>query len=863
MRKLKIFVSSPSDMAPERDKVKSVVSMLEPLANNLGITLALENFEAVAPGAGRPQQVISDALRPETWDVFIGILWHRFGQRAARKSSRAAAASGSGEEIKAALGAREQHGKPHVLIYRCTRPVPLDALDPEQFKRVQKLFGELEAVEGGRAFLYHTFDTAETFERLLLEHLRRVLLEYGEQGKGEPLDSRVVQAYAPSIPNNLPRRAPFFGREQEMGYVLRALSPEDRTWGVLIDGIGGIGKTALAIEAAYHCKERGLFDTFVFISAKQSLLTPGGIRQLSPPAHVLGDFLNETARVLGQPDIAKLTGDSKRRALLEALSPARALLIYDNLETLSKEEQEELADFLRTLPPGCKAITTSRRRGGEGAVWLRLEKLDWEAGRAIIESETTRDPRLANKLRLADETRLRELYDETKGSPLALMHTLGLLRVREELTLEGALALLRGSLDPDLQNFIFQEARRELTSNDQTALRALSFFVPSATFEAWVDVSGLSRSALETTVDRLSALSLVDVPPGEERFGLHPLTRNFVRDELLADADIAHETGMRFANYWVMYAARHGRGRANYKTFSLLEAEWPNLEGAAEWLWTTAGVSGGEIADANAAQLLNALADGLCGAGGPLFFAGRWDESLKLSARAYDAMRLMDTWESAGWRAYNVAWIHYYRDDIDGATRWADHCAEAWARAGSKREQAALMRLRGQVAMKRGDFAAAEQLFQESLKIRRELGSDDDMTPVLTALGQLEHRRKNYDATERYWLEALALDERTGNTEGVAVLFSSLVRLAVVRQRWEEAREWLDKALLVGSEVGRRDLIAHTQHSLALVYEAEGRPDLALPMAQEALIIREKLRLEEASRSTRKLIERLKKKIGE
>src|SRR5205085_12473493 len=136
-----------------------------------------------------------------------------------------------------------------------------------------------------------------------------------------------------------------------------------------------------------------------------------------------------------------------------------------------------------------------------------------------------RDPQLASKLRRAGAARWQELYDETKGSPLSLMHTLGLMRVRAALTFDGALELLRGNRDPDLQHFIFHEARQELTTNDQTALRALSFFVPSATFEAWMEVAALTRNALEMTIDRLSALSLVDVLASEDRYALHPLTR--------------------------------------------------------------------------------------------------------------------------------------------------------------------------------------------------------------------------------------------------------------------------------------------------------------------------------------------------
>src|SRR5205085_8793813 len=239
------------------------------------------------------------------------------------------------------------------------------------------------------------------------------------------------------------------------------------------------------------------------------------------------------------------------------------------------------------------------------------------------------------------------------------------MRVRAALTFNGALDLLRGNRDPDLQHFIFQEARQELTTNDQTALRALSFFAPSATFEAWMEVAALTRNALETTIDRLSALSLVDVLISEDRYALHPLTRNFVRDELLADAQIAHETGMRFAEYWVTYAERYGGdSKESYKTYDRLEAEWMNLNAVAEWLWQTAAIQGEVIGDKDAARRLNSLADALDQF---LLFSGRWEERVQLSARVYGAMGTLNEWSEAGWRAYRVAWIQLNRDNINEA----------------------------------------------------------------------------------------------------------------------------------------------------------------------------------------------------
>ncbi|HWS90669.1 MAG TPA: tetratricopeptide repeat protein [Pyrinomonadaceae bacterium] len=860
MQKLRIFAASPSDVATERAKVETAAAMLKPLADALGIVLDVVDWRAAVPDMGRPQQVIFDQLKPTEWDVFVGILWHRFGTPPGGQDEQARREylSGTEEEFKTAYRLWKEHGRPHLMMYRCTRPIPPDALDPEQFKRVKEFFAQFEAA-GEHPGLHQTFDTTEAFERLLLDNLQRLLLTYGEKLKGAPIEPQVVQALAPKIPNNLPRRAAFFGRHKDMEVVMRALSPEDRTWGVLIDGIGGIGKTSLAVEAAHRCKETGRFEAFVFVSAKQHALAPGGIREQTPAARTLDEFLNETARVLDQPGIPKLASDPKRRALLDALRERPTLLIYDNLETLTKEEQEALADFLRELPQGSKAVITSRRRGGEGSVWLRLGKLDWDAARQLIAAEAERDAALAAKLQRAGESGWQQLYDATGGSPLALSHTLGLMRVRAALSFDSALSMLRGNRDADLQNFIFQEARRELTTNDEAALRALSFFAPSATFEAWAEVAQLSRTELETTIDRLSALSLVDVLAGEERYALHPLTRSFVRDVLLADGQLARKAGANFVRYWIGYAEQYGGSDANYKTYSLVEVEWANLDATAELLWQMAGVEDESLADKEAAQLLNRLAVAVAK---PLFYMGQWDNIIRVRARAYEAASVLGDWRVTGWQAHHIAWLHYYRGETADAAQWADHSTDAWAHSGGKYEQAKAMRMQGLVSYMRKDYDAAERLFLGALAIWRDLKNDHDAATALNNLGMLAERRKLYDDAERYYREAFMLAEKGGFGEPQAYVSNNLGNLGLARKLWEQAREWFEKGLLVSREIGRQDSIAAALYGLARAHESAGRPELSLPLAEEALAITEKLWARNLP-ETRELVERLKKKIVE
>lgn len=831
LKKLRIFAASPSDVASERAKLETVVDLLKPLADYLGLTLQVLTWRDVVPDAGRPQQVIFDQLEPTEWDIFVGILWHRSGtpSNAINPQTSKPFVSGTEEEFVTTYNLWKQHGKPRIMMYRCTRLFPFD-VDPDQLKQVNDFFKLIQDPKSNYRLLSQNFDTIESFEKLLLDNLQKVLIEYGEDSK-TPITPEVKQVLAPKIPNNLPRRQAFFGRVSEIDKVMRTIGPE-QTWGIVIDGIGGIGKSAIAIEAAYRAQEAGLFEAFVFVTAKTNILDPSGIKELTPPARTLDEFLNETVRVLGQPGIEKLTGDEKRRALIDVLRSMRTLLVYDNLETLSKEEQEGIADFLRELPQGCKAIITSRRRGGEGAVWMRVEKLDWDAARGIIENEIKRDAGLANKLNRVGESRWQELFDETNGSPLALVHTLGLIRVRAALTFDSALQMLRGNRDADLQKFIFQEARKELTENDKAALGALSFFAPSATFESLMEVAELTRNALETTIDRLSALSLVDVLAGEERYALHSLTRAFVRDELLAETKVARETGMRFTRFWVNYAERYGGGSENYKTYDRLEVEWTNLDAAVNWLWGTTNE------DKEMAHFLIRLARSL---NQFLWFVGRWDQYLQLNVHTYEVARVIENWERAGRYAFEVSWIHYNCARTDNAASWAEKCAEAWARDGSKSEVATAIRMRGLIARQRKDYEQAERLFQDALATWRSLGSDIEIAAVLISLGELERERKNYDTAERYYREALEIYTRRDYKGGQAVCAGDLGELALDRNQLAQARQWFEQALALANEVGDIGNISQAQYGLARALEGEGQLREALLVAQGALKIEMRL----------------------
>ncbi len=843
LKKLRLFIASPSDMISERARLVVVVEDLKALAEHVGVTLDLLDWRQVIPDLGRAEQLILDQLQPDTWDIFIGILWHRFGTPPQKTDPETGKEylSGTEEEFRVAYRLWREHRRPRVMFYWCKRNPPFDDLDPIQLQRIKDFFAGF-AASADHPGLYQTFDSIETFERLVRKNLSDFLIQYSEQVNQRKVSQQEVHSFIPAVPVTLPRRAAFFGREKEMEKVQRALSPEERGWGVVIDGIGGIGKTAMAVEAAYRCKDQGLFDAFIFVSAKQRRLEPTGIKAETRVATTLDEFINETARAFGQPNIGKLASEHKIRTLFDVLQQTRALLIYDNLETLSKEEQEALSDWLRFLPQSCKAILTSRRRGGEGALWLRLEALDWETARAIIQYESDREGHLKETMLLAGEAHWRELHEETGGSPLALIWTLGLMRTRG-LSFDRALEMLRqgASMKSPLQKFIYKEARKELDVSDEAALNALSLFVPSATFEALMSVADLSRNALEIVLERLSSLSLVNRELGAERYSLHQLTRNFVRDDLMADPLIAYETNMRFVRYWVDYAKKYGGyDKESYKTFDRLEIEWTNLEVISRWLWETAEVKGDKVGNNEAARLLVELTSSLSFF---LSYSGRWDDFIRLSEQSYAAAYTSDTWRNAGWRAFDVAWIYYKRARIEEASNWLKKCVKSWELGGTKGDEASALRLGGLISQQNKEYDQAEEFLKKALAIRRDLGANREVAFALNSLGQLARERKQHEVAEQCYREALAIASGIDDKAAQSIIIGNLGELAIDRKEWIKALELFEQALPLAQKVGSLELIADAKFGIARVWHVEKRAehDLVRQFAQEALAIYEKL----------------------
>jgi len=329
--------------------------------------------------------------------------------------------------------------------------------------------------------------------------------------------------------STLPNQPYFFGRERELAIIADAISPESRTWGALIDGPGGIGKTALAIRAG-HLAPTSLFERKIFITAKVRELTPEGEKPLVDFSRDnYFSMLNELALELGEGGIPRLVPDERANPLRMAMAGKKTLIVFDNLETLSEDERTRLFQFLSRLPEGNKAIVTSRRRADVDARVIRLDRLSADEALQLMNELAKNYPRLARE----DEKSRRDLYQITNGNPLLIKWVCGQLGREGSAmhTLTEAYEFIRNApKGNDPLEYIFGDLLETFKPNETIVLAALTHFTRPAKLKWIADMTDLAEKAAETLLEDLADRSIL-IPSNEENeFFLPPLAAQFIRN---------------------------------------------------------------------------------------------------------------------------------------------------------------------------------------------------------------------------------------------------------------------------------------------------------------------------------------------
>ena len=637
---------------------------------------------------------------------------------------------------------------------------------------------------------------------------------------------------------NLPRRPYFVGRENELNAVLQSLQPNSRTFIIGIEGIGGVGKSALAIEVSYRCLENDLFESVIWISAKESILTLHGIEPIIPEAKSLSDILITIGTNLGNLTIGNLSIQDQIRKAYYLLSRRTTLLILDNFESLSKTEQSDILDFLRRSPITLKIIITSRERVAEGQI-IRLQGLSFAESSALLEW----DAQQKNIQLTADQNKY--LADLTGGLPLALLWVQGQIAV---LGYSVTQVLDKLSLDADIPilQYCFNHSWNLLRHiNEKRLLFVLALQPDAVSREALREITEIGDDdSFDIAISDLLQLTLIEHEPDKDYFSILPLTRKYIRTQFASDRTFIKRAELKTAQYYVKLLSKKS-GYKEWRGYDELLLDRNNILGVAQWCYKSLQkkqIRSNSLAkkSRNIAEILVLIGTQF---GSVLWQRAYWYDRLTLAHAALSAARLLSDWKSVSTFSRNISWIYFYQGDYLRAAQWAEEALSATQMTEDELLIAAAKRSLGTVELRLGNFDRSERLLDEVLKTSTAFANDDygiySKGFAQYGLGDLEYERGNIARARQWYQKALETWQdpvRKDPVRHISYALNGLGFVALIEKRFEDAKHYFTEGIQSAEEFGRVDELAKGQLGLASVYfETGGDLTAALNLVNESI----------------------------
>jgi predicted ATPase len=630
----------------------------------------------------------------------------------------------------------------------------------------------------------------------------KLLLSYLSQKARDGLQLTLSKQVRENRPNgschSIPDRGnDILGRETEIQQVSQMLLSARC---VTITGVGGCGKSRLAIEVAHTMKDC-YEDGIGFIS----------LADLAKKADKERVLASRIGRVIGVPEQA---GRPPHEALAEHLAASHYLLVLDNCEHLINSCREIIGYLLHECN-SLTILTTSRR-----PITIRQERLYPLAPLATPDPETT-DP---DEIRSKESVRLFVQRAEMRspgyavdssnavpiaticraldGIPLAIevaAARLGVLSV-EEMSHETRDLLNK------IGNLKSEELRRwktlpaalrwsySLLNHDQQAfMRSLAIFDGGWTAKSADAVYPRSTSDSVSALDHLQSLydnSLVVAAEvsGAKRFRfLEPVRQLAVMQ--MNPAERAE------------YECRHAR-----LFLHIAEEAAPEILKGNQVFWL----------DKLQVEVDNFRA------------ASRWAVE---SGNAEVGMRLF----AALWR-----FIEIRGGLAEGRTRAAEVLGIANVDQLPELKSRVLSGA-GMLAYRQADFDDAERMFGESLEIEEQLQNQRGIANALNDLGNVANRKKAYDRARSLYSRSLKLNEETGDRRGMAATKFNLGDTALYLGDYEEARRLFEESVHEFEEEHNERDSAFPRNGLAQAAIAVQNLTLASEHGNRSLAIRQRV----------------------
>jgi len=596
---------------------------------------------------------------------------------------------------------------------------------------------------------------------------------------------RLEENAIPKVPHNLPSQIQLINRNDELSDLMSAINNPSITT-VVIEGLMGTGKTALACNLANNLWITGAHKGAVWVSAENGTLT-------------LNSMIDTLATILDYPNLVRLAGEEKNLAAINLLRSQNVLLILDGYEKI--EYDTEVAGFLSRIPSPSRLIITRNKRGDNfnNSYVLSLKGLVLQDSIALINHECSRlSIRGFEKL---PEKILKQLHELTSGNPYAIILSIGQIK-RFGLTFDSILSRLNLA-QGQLFEHIYDNSWKSLKDDQRLILKAISVLGESTSLLTLQEITKSSFWNLESNLSELIEMSLVETNSELERekirYGILSLTRMYVLNSLQGERDLQNTLLSRTSDYYLEFCNK------NKKVFTALQKELENLRIIMDWCHI-------ERKDSYI-RFTRFLY--------PFFRdVGYWQDALFDIGSAIEIAKESGQKLELGWLCCELASIHIRiggQNELNSATVVLEDAKKVFEEINDIEGLCAVYGRQARVAQKKKDYQIALSVGLDALNIAKEKNLVSRIADIQHEVGDTYRLIGDLDAARAHYEEALKIYQALNDTIRVAGRLNDLGYLALQEKRLVDAKSLFLESITLCEQNDKKDTLTRALNGLALV----------------------------------------------